>query len=577
MVALSSSQEKKIFVDIKDDVAMVVDKVIHMLAPRIVIVLPENSAVGSSLKNFQVLSRESKTAGKEIVIESSDEHALELATLAELKILHSSLLRKKEKSVSDIVFRAGLPKRVPQRAAANVETEEIKPEKTVPLKPAPRKKEKESMPTPAFWEKSKETPQSGKTIYPVFPPELQTALGGEITFPKKEPEEFTRPHRSWRKWAVIGGGIVVLVALFWFLGFRVLPRAEITVTLKKTPVEFEETAQISTKVSTPQLGSPLVVPGQLMVKRGNLTETFPASGKENVATKAKGVLAVYNAYSSAPQAIVQNTRFLSPEGRLFRLDVKTTIPGAKIENGKIVPSSIDVTVTADAAGDTYNVKASAGWHIPGFDGTPKYAAFYAEAKSSMKGGFVGMRSVATAADTAAAKVKIEKDLEVALQSQMILLQQLKLIDGASSFKILSEDVEPDAQDATKMSIFAEGELKYLVFDETTLKNAIVQKAKEKVRGQLDDNLRVRSFDFSYLNSQPNLEQGTLATGMKGTVVFEPDVSEEGIKAALLGKTNDAFKGYVLSIKGLEKAKLTLDPFWVFSIPTDPAKVTVVLE
>lgn len=572
-----SSQEKKIFIDTKDDVATVVDKVIHALAPRIVIVLPENSTVGSSLKNFQVLNRESKTAGKEIIIESSDEHALELAVLAELKILRSSLLRKKEKSVSDIVSRAGLPKRVPQRVAVNVETEEIKAEKTVPSKPSLRKKEKESMPTPAFWEKSKETPQNEKTIYPVFPPELQTALGGEITFPEKETEEFPRSRRLWRKWAAIGGGIVVLGGLFWFLGFRVLPRAEITVTLKKTPVEFEETAQISTKASTPQLGNPLVVPGQLMVKSGNLTEVFPASGKENVATKAKGVLMVYNAYSSAPQTIVQNTRFLSPEGRIFRLDAKTTIPGAKIENGKIVPSSIDVTVTADVAGDTYNVKASAGWHIPGFDGTPKYAAFYAEAKSPMKGGFVGMRSVATAADTAAAKAKIEKDLEMALQSQMILLQQLKLIDGASSFKILSEDVEPDAQDATKMTIYAEGELKYLVFDETTLKNAVVQKAKEKAKGRLDENLRVRSFDFSYLNSQPNFDQGTLVTGMKGTVVFEPDVSEEGIKAALLGKTNDAFKGYVLSIKGLEKAKLTLDPFWVFSVPMDPTKVTVVLE
>ena len=56
--------------------------------------------------------------------------------------------------------------------------------------------------------------------------------------------------------------------------------------------------------------------------------------------KARGSLTVYNEYSSSPQTLVATTRFESPEGKIFRIEKNIVVPGAKIEEGKIIASTI---------------------------------------------------------------------------------------------------------------------------------------------------------------------------------------------------------------------------------------------
>ncbi len=575
--------EKKIYIDTHDDAAVVVDKVIQAPTARVVISVPTGALFGSSVKDFQILNRESRTAGKEVIVESADARTLELAALSDLGIVKATG-RKKERSVSDIVPRSSLPRKTPRAVLKEEDVEEVPiiTKKAPVLKTSPQK-EATSMPTPPFWEKSKIPEVVSKTVYPIFPPEMATTMSkpdstSGPTVPSVRPEPESRPRSKWKLF-MWGGGVLALLILGWFLGFHVFAKAQITLELRKNLVQFEETVQAGTKVATPQIGNPLLIPAELMVKKANLTETFPASGRENVSVKARGKLTVYNAYSSAPQPIVQNTRFVSPEGKVFRLDTKITIPGAKIENGKIVPSSIEVNVTADMAGESYNIPASSGWKIPGFEGTPKYTGFYGEAKTQMKGGFVGERAHATEADTAAAKEKIHSDLEAALRGQMVLLETFKLIDGASRFRVILDEIIPDPQDEKKMQIFSEAELTYLVFDEEMLKDAVVKKAREKAKEKLEGELRVRSFEFSYKNIQPNFGEGILTSGMTGTIEFEPALDPEKLKEELKGKSDNEFRVYTLSLGSFVlRGNLKFFPHpWVGRIPKDVGKIKVILE
>lgn len=581
---MSPVPEKKIYIDSRDDAAVVVDKVIQTPATRIVLSIPSGAAFGSSVKDFQILNRESRTAGKEVIVESADARTLELASLSDLGITKATG-RKKERAISDIVPRSSLPPKTPVAIFKKEEKEDLPVLKKPAIpKPSPRK-EAASFPTPPFWEKSKNQESASKTIYPVFPPEMGIATGHtevpavsvpETTEPAGE-REFT-PKKRWKLF--LWGGITVAVLILgWFLSFRVFARAEITLELRKNVVNFAETVQAGTKVAAPQLGNPLMIPAELMVKKANLTEAFPASGREKVVVKARGKLVVFNAYSSAPQSIVQNTRFVSPEGRVFRLDEKTTIPGAKVENGKIVPSSIEVSVTADAAGETYNVPASANWKIPGFEGSPKFVGFYGEARAPIKGGFIGEQAVATDADTAAAKEKIRGDLESALRGQMVLLETFKLIDGASRFRMLSEEVTPDSQDPTKMNILAEAELTYIVFDEEMLKDAVAKKTREKAKEKLSGELRVRSFTFTYKDIQPNFGEGVLVSGMTGTIEFEPVLDPLKIAQELKGKNNDEFRAYANTLGSyISRGDLVFFPHrWVGRVPDDVGKIKVILK
>lgn len=584
---MSPAPEKKIYIDPHDDAAVVVDKVIQTPTPRVVLSIPSGASFGSSVKDFQILNRESRTAGKEVIVESADARTLELAALSDLGIAKATG-RKKERSISDIVPRSSLPRKTPR--SVTKEKEEDKDEIPVLTKTsapkAPQKKESTSFPTPPFWEKTRSQDIQPKTIYPVFPPEMgmetQSVKPAAGPVPGSiEPEEEEAGGSNKKRWKLFlwGGVGIAVLALGWYLGSYVFAKAEITLELRKTVVKFEETVQAGTKVAAPQLGNPLMVPAELMVKKANLTEAFPASGREKVATKARGTLTVYNAYSSAPQPIVQDTRFVSPNGKVFRLDTKITIPGAKVENGKIVPSSIDVTVTAATSGEAYNVSSSTNWRIPGFEGTPKFAGFYAEAKSPMKGGFVGEQAVATDADTAAAKEKIHDDLEAALKGQMILLETFKLIDGASRFRVLSEDVTPDSHDPAKMNILAEAELTYLVFDEEILKDAVAKKMREKAKEDLSGELQVHSFDFAYNNVQPNFTDGTLTVQMTGSVEFQTVLDPVKITEELKGKNEDEFRVFVNSLGAyISRGNLVFFPYrWVGRVPNDADKIKLILE
>ena len=62
---------------------------------------------------------------------------------------------------------------------------------------------------------------------------------------------------------------------------------------------------------------------------------------------------------------------------IFRIPKTVTIPGAKLESGELIPGKLEMEVTADNAGEKYNIEPS-DFTIPGFKGSPKFEKFYAK-------------------------------------------------------------------------------------------------------------------------------------------------------------------------------------------------------
>jgi hypothetical protein len=272
--------------------------------------------------------------------------------------------------------------------------------------------------------------------------------------------------------------------------------------------------------------------------------------------------------------LVATTRFLSPSGKLFRLDERVTIPGAKIENGKIVPSKIEIRVTADEPGEDYNIGSEERWRIPGFKGDPRYEGFYADSREAMSGGFVGEEAVPTDEDLEAGRVKIFSDLESVLEAQALILlnEEFKVFPGAREFKILEERVEPAKSDGT-FGIFAEAELRYLVFKEESIKEAVISDAGETV---LPD-MKVRDFSIDYGEPKINLAGASMTFSVEGQTVFEPDFDIEELKKQFAGQNEEELRKTVFFLSGLERANISLWPFWVSRVPSDPDKVKIILD
>ncbi len=514
--------EKKIFLEKTDDLDKAVSDLISASAEKIVLNIPKNSVLGLSVHNFQVLERESKTASKELAIESVDERVLELASLAAIPAANP-IFRTKERAVADILPRDPGDKK----------------------KPARKTRTKTKMETP-------ETPEIAEKEEPIH----------------------KKPKRGNKFWRIIFLILVVVFGGGYFTVADILPQAAISISIKKTTVPFTNAVTVDINSNAPTIsGNAINLPGQLSVAKNNLSMNFPATGKSAAVSKAGGMLAVYNSYNSQPQILVATTRFESPEGKIFRLVNKTTIPGAKTADGKTTPGSVDVQVIADQPGPDYNVAPSQGWKIPGFKGTPRYDKFYAEAKSSMTGGASGDQIIPTSDDIQNAKIKIENALADGLKSQTLILnsQNLRILDNASAFNVASETISSQADQDNNFSVFAAGELKQLVFDEKMLRDVIVKSLSTSTT-----EIKIDDLPINYGTSTVDLAAGKMSFSISGALVYEPKIDFNDFKKQILGREADSLKAMIFALPGLQKANILFRPFWVNSVPRRESRVNIMV-
>ncbi len=555
--------ETKILLNRTDGTDVAVDKIIHAPTFAVILVIPRDAAISHSLSNFNALKRESDTAGKALSIESSDERVLELALRA--KIIASHMPEKgKGRPVADGIVRRA-PKAEPQAKPASQS-------KTVKIRTTHIDEEEVGINTPVFKEEEVDVLEKKA---PTFFRKISHEESFDISRSVEPKEELPRPPKSRKKTILFFVSLFAVLAGFLWIAFAVLPKATITLFLKREVVSSNTTVQIGKDyklVST--TSNTILIPGELFVERGNLTKSFPASGKETVSLNATGNLTIYNAYSSASQLLVKSTRFESSDGKIFRLNKAVAVPGAKVIGGKLTPSKIEVAVTADKPGDEYNIQPDAHWTIPGFKGTPRYKGFYAESAAPMTGGFVGERPKLSAADRSSAEAEVSTALQSSLGMRIqAMADKLKTFASSTSFTVTKSEEQMNAQDSTQFNLFMEGEMRQLAFDEGVLKDALVNKARTP--DTASDT--VDSFSVDYGNPVFDFDNGTILLNVTSSVSFVPTIDIDGIKKSILGAKKSAAEMTILGIPRLDSAKIAFWPFWVSSVPTHLSRIDVFVK
>jgi len=533
------SIQKKIFSGSDEPIQDIIKRVIAEKSKKIVLHIVEESVIISS-DDFKEIKKQTEKKGREVRVESRSALVIKNAEEAGLVVINASLTSNKRPFV-DITLK--------------------KPDS----KKSPR--------TPDFFS------YIGKKDNSIIESAREELSNDEETDEQEENVDLKKlrvRRRIGLRFLGLFVGIIIGIVLIGALLYYVLPKATVIITLKKTPIDFNEKVVVSSKASSVQQSvSGITIPGELFTARRNLEIPFTSTSTKRVELKATGKLTINNAYSSASQSIVTATRFVSPDGKIFRLDKAVVIPGAKVVNGKLTPSKIDVLITADKAGEEYNISPAKLWKIPGFEGTPKYNGFYAESAASMSGGFIGERPIAGDGDMTLAKNALSSALKDALNGEMAILMSGKytLLDGASLFSIEKQDVRAFKDDPSSFGLFGEASMKQLVFEEQTLKDAIA----EKLKPTTGINFYVYNFILNYGTPQVNLDQGVINFNATGTVVFEENIDKNVFKTQAFGMSEDNLKKAVFALPGLEKANISLWPFWVHNVPTSPGRVSITFE
>ncbi len=402
-------------------------------------------------------------------------------------------------------------------------------------------------------------------------------------FEKKEERQFKKEEKTRRRFrirklkikaCVLTASIVVLLAALLYSALEFLPRTDIKITTKKTEWNYMESITANKNIA--QIGVvEKQIPAETFSLTKNFTASFAATGKKMVEQKASGKITIYNAYSSDSQPLVATTRFAAPDGKVFRLTEKIVVPGAKIVEGKIVPSSIEATVVADKAGPDYNIGAVSHFSIPGFQGSAKYQGFYAESKSAMTGGFIGEVAYPTDNDIKKAKTRAASDLQDYIMSLLAVQIPIdfKIIEGARQFNLLKQEINPQTDENSNFNVFSEAQLTVIAFKESDVKNLMEETAKAK----LGDSFRMKTSELEYGAGRSDFKQGEISFAVDFQGSFEEPVDTDWFRQQAANKSEQDLRVLISSLPNIQKITISFWPFWVKRSPDNLNRIKVELE
>jgi hypothetical protein len=394
----------------------------------------------------------------------------------------------------------------------------------------------------------------------------------------KEAKETTTPRQSiifpsklkrliWVALALAGFSILIFVLT------TVLPRAEVKLVTVKSVWAYNDSVRAEKLSSVDSVNA--AIPSQIFSQKETLQLSFPASGKKYVEQKAKGKIIVYNAYSSDPQPLVATTRFITPDGKIFRLSKGITVPAAKIVEGKIIPSTIEAAVVADKAGAEYNVGPVSYFSIPGFKGTPKYQAFYGESKEPMTGGFIGEIAFPTNDDLKKAKSEISASLENSLKEKLLsqMPPEFKILEGALSFNLDNQEVITEIDNSGKFSVSSDATMKIIAFRESDL----LAMLEEKIKKDKGDEQELKRYDLEYGVARADFGVGRLSFPIKFSGTLAKRIDAEALREQVRGKSEKSLRALIYGLPDLQSAVISLWPFWVKSVPQNDSKITILID
>lgn len=402
-----------------------------------------------------------------------------------------------------------------------------------------------------------------------------------------ERDEYEILNKPSQKWKIItAAGLILAAAGLAGAFYMFIPKATVAITAKIKTKSVE--AEIKGDVNYSAIDyNKAVIPAKLVSAEEEISRSFNVSGSKSASSqKARGTLTIYNEFSSSSQPLVATTRFLSAEGKLFRLIKGVVVPGTVKDGDRIKPGQLDAEAVADQAGEEYNIGPS-NFTVPGFkdSGSEKYAKIYAKSSGSMTGGKSDVSSgkvkVLAEGDISSAKSRISLELADIIKNKikdtagdgMVVLSEAVFLEEAA-YKLSNSAGE--VIDKFTLSSRVKGSA--VVFREADLKDVVNRMMAKLGNEGAKTNLDSSSVTLDYGKSNLDFKLGTIMIKVHGVNKASSEIDAESLKKEILGKNNSDLENILGGYPDIEKAEVTYWPPFISSrIPKSASKVNIVLD
>ncbi len=520
---------------IKDDIPVLIDRILRSKQKEIVLVLAKNSIISANPNSLKLLKQEAESVNK----------ILSLST-------ENNDLKSSAKAFDILIYD---PNKV---SLAPVFRQPTKVKRMMDVIP----------PSPTV-------PDSEELVVSEHNPDLEKDLENFYASSvdlKNKKKLFSLKRLT--IFLLVMGGFSLAGMLY-----LALPKAEINIALRKIKIDVNIPVAVNKNISSANLVSG-IIPGEYFLISKSGSKTFSTEGiKKEVSLRSRGFITIYNAYGAAPQRLIAQTRFETKDNKIFRLQASIIVPGAKIISGKLTPSSIKAEIVADTAGSEYNIGPSY-FTIPGFKESPKYAGFYALSTEEMASGKIGSVSVINQEELEKAKVNLQeqliKEIENDTLSTLKDASDFQLIKGASSVKI----------DELKSSVSAGG-----FADSFTINMKVTWQAlffrEQDLRALISNFVSSKHPELGTFKFEGNINYPAVSKAdfKKGEIFFTLNVNEENalgadinnLKKELAGRDENEMRTLISNKPFINSATISLWPFWVNRAPTNLNRVNITID
>lgn len=372
----------------------------------------------------------------------------------------------------------------------------------------------------------------------------------------------------WRLWAIAVIAVAVLGVAFSFL----FSGTKLTVVPQQRDVRIDVTLEAFRDPGPGELGY------ETMQIERTLSTELAATGEEEVETRARGTIVVFNDHSAESQRLVRDTRFESPDGLIYRIQEPIVVPGQQTVDDEVVPGSIEVEVVADKPGEEYNIGLT-DFTIPGFAGSARFETFFARSKTPMSGGFAGVRRTVPDGQREEALEALRSDLA----NQLVAAAASQKPDGFVlygdlTFFTFNEPEEQNVGDDT-LRLSLSGVLQGVLLDESALAAFI---AAETIAGYEGEPIRLAdpaalSITVPDRETARPWEEPSVTFTVTGSPKLVWQFDADQLARDLAGKSKDALSTVLSGYPAIEEAEAIVRPFWRGTFPDEPEDIRVTVK
>lgn len=553
-----------IYIEPEDDITDIITKIENSKEKIIALVPPKKASVFRSIVNIKLIAKAGVNASKTVVLVTTDPSIIKLAGVTKLPVTKNlqsaptipetdTEIAKSEEVETEEILAADAGE-TEEEVVETIE-DEAEPEK----KKAEKESEKDE-------DKEKDEPDG-----------------------KKEKKKTKKSTGNWfldhKKWLIFGGigAVILILILVW--AFGIAPAADVVVAVRTTTTNFSESATFTNNLAEENIAEGKFYLTEKKIENKNEIE-FEATGKKNVGEKATGDVVIYAYFTEKGTRSVEEGATFTNNGLKFVADESETLSwdldASKCENSGQASAftsgcliSGRVAVTAAAPGEQYNIAAtSSGWT------TTANVGVYSD--NAMAGGSDKTVTVVQQSDIDAALAKIvdenatteatrKEQLMATIEDGSFVIEssyKQKLSDPVSSPK-LGEEVE-EGKKAKLSAVMTDS---IYIIDKTKVEEFISEKAK------LAENYKIYKMNDPFIENFTAVGDGYIGK-IKTSFVSGPKVTENDVIDIIKGKgLGEARADLLDAFSGIDsnKTKINVSYPWVFSIPSNPVKITVTIE